>query len=301
VWSTKGGVVGKVNFQTSFRNGHQASYLAKDISYFFNRGSSLENRIESVLNHLREWTGTKSLKQLDNQRIEAFVNTLQDKVQAKELSLKTAENYLSALNRVIEYTNQKLDKGLETISPKQENLSRGSFQFVDRAVSQETHEKFVSFLSAKEDLRSQALTHSITLQREFGLRLRESLAIKEETIREALTTGVLHLSKEDMTKNGREREIPVRTEEQKQALEKAYEFMKENNLFSLVPSQHLKEQYNFAYDMKKEFETQTGEKFNFHGERHAFVQECIAEGIDRQTVSEWLGHNREEITKVYAR
>jgi site-specific recombinase XerD len=293
--------VGKVNFQTSFRNGHQASYLARDISSFFNRGSSLESRIESVLNHLREWTSTKSLKQLDNQKIEAFVDTLRERVEAGELTRKTAENYLSALNRVIEYANFKLEKNLDLISPKQEGLSRGPLQFVDRAVSQATHEKFLSFLAEKQDIRAQALSHSLTLQREFGLRLRESLAIKTETIERALSTGILSLGREDLTKNGREREIPVRTEEQRQALEKAYEFMKENNLFSLAPTQTLKEQYNYAYEVKKEFERTTNESFSFHGERHAFAQQCIAEGVDRQTVSEWLGHGREEITKVYAK
>jgi hypothetical protein len=137
--------VGKTSFQTSFRNAHQASYLARDVALFFNRGSSLENRIETVLNHLREWTSTKSLKQLDSQRIEAFVNTLKEKVEAKELSKKTAENYISALNRIIEYTNMRLDKNLETISPREVNLSRGAFVYQDRAVS--PHDLSLMFLS----------------------------------------------------------------------------------------------------------------------------------------------------------
>ena len=291
----------KTPFQTSFRNGHQASYLARDIASFFNRGTSLENRIESVLNHLREWTGTRSLKQLDNQRIEAFVNILREKVEAGELTRKTAENYISAFNRVIEYVNFKLEKGLETVSPKEAGLSRGSFQFVDRAVSQETHEKFLNFLATKEDIRAQALAHSVELQRAFGLRLRESIAIKETTIREALTTGVLHLTREDGTKNGREREILIRTEEQREALERALEFMKENNLFSLCPTEHLREQYHFAWNVAKEFNREYNENFTFHGERHAFAQECLKEGVDRQTLSGWLGHGREEITRVYAR
>jgi site-specific recombinase XerD len=241
------------------------------------------------------------LKQLDSQRVEAFVSTLQEKVANGELSRKTAENYISALNRVIEYANFRLDKGLETISPKEHGLSRGSFQYVDRAISQETHEKFLSFLSEKQDIRAQALSLSTELQREFGLRLRESLAIKASTIERALETKVLHLGREDGTKNGREREIPIRTEEQREALEKALDFMKEHNLFSLAPTEHLREQYHFAYEVKKEFEAQTGEKFNFHGERHAFAQFWVDQGVDRATVSSWLGHGREEITKVYSK
>jgi site-specific recombinase XerD len=293
--------VAKTSFQTSFKNAHQSSYLARDIASYFNRGSSLENRIESVLNHLREWTGTKGLKQLDSQRIEAFVDTLKEKVEAGELSRKTAENYISALNRIIEYTNARLDRDLQTISPREAGLSRGSFTFVDRAVSQETHEKFLNFLSQKEDIRAQALTHSVELQREFGLRLRESLAIKSTTIERALENGVLHLSKEDGTKNSREREIPVLTNEQKETLQRALDFMKQNDLFSLAPTETLKEQYHFAWNIAKEFERETRESFSFHGERHAFAQACIQAGIDRATVSAWLGHGREEITKVYTK
>jgi site-specific recombinase XerD len=290
-----------LGFQVNFKNEHKASHLAREIAQYFHRGSSLENRIETVLNTLREALGTKSLKKVDQDVARAYVDYLRGKVEAGELSRKTAENYLSAFNRVLEYVNERLNKGLELISPRQEGLSRGSFEFVNRAVSLETHQKFLSFLSEKQDIRAQALSHSVELQREFGLRLRESLAIKETTIERALSTGVLHLTKEDLTKNSREREIPVRTESQREALERAYEFMKENNLFSLAPTEHLKEQYNFAYEMKREFEVQTGEKFNFHGERHAFAQACIEQGIDRQTVSSWLGHGREEITKVYAK
>jgi len=293
--------MGKLGFQVNFKNEHKASFLAKEIASYYHRGTSLENRIETVLNTLREELGVKSLKKVDQDVAKAYVDYLRGQVEAGELSRKTAENYLSALNRVIEYANFRLDKGLETISPREMGLSRGSFVFVDRAVSQKTHEKFVSFLSEKQDIRAQALVHSVELQREFGLRLRESLAIKETTIQKALETGVLHLTKEDLTKNSREREIPIRTEEQRQTLEKAYEFIKENNLFSLAPTTTLREQYNYAYEVKREFERETNEKFNYHGERHAFAQSCIEAGIDRQTVSSWLGHNREEITKVYAK
>jgi site-specific recombinase XerD len=254
-----------------------------------------------VLNQLRETTGVRSLKQLNNEKIQAYVSTLRERVDAGKLSRKTAENYVSALNRIIEYTNQRLESSLETISPRSVGLSRGSFEYRDRAVSLETHQKFLDFLSQKEDLKAQALVHSVELQREFGLRLRESIAIKESTIERALESGILYLGREDGTKNAREREIPVRTEEQRQTLQSVLDFMKEHNLFSLAPTEHLKEQYHFAYEIKKEFEAQTGRKFNYHGERHAFAQSCIQEGIDRQTVSEWLGHSRKEITKVYAK
>jgi site-specific recombinase XerD len=291
--------VGK--FQTSFRNNHNALFLGKAISSYFNRGSSLASTIQTVLNTIRDLTEVKNLKALDERAIQSYISHLQERVSSGDLSRKTAEGYVSGLNRVIEYTNEVLGKSLQTFSPSQLGLSRGPFEYKDRAVSQETHQKFLSFLSQKEDIKAQALSFSVTLQREFGLRLRESIAIKETTIERALETGVLHLGREDCTKNGREREIPLWKESQKEALEKALNFMKENNLFSLAPTEHLREQYNFAYDVMKEFNREHNENYHYHGERHAFAQECIEAGIDRQTVSSWLGHNREEITKVYAK
>jgi len=293
--------MGKLGFQVNFKNEHKASHLAREIAQYFHRGSSLENRIETVLNTLRETLGVKSLKKVDQDVARAYVEHLRERVANNELSQKTAENYISAFNRVLEYTRERLGKNLELISPRVWGLSRGSFEYVDRAVSQETHNRFLNFLSEKQDIRAQALFHSVELQREFGLRLRESLAIKETTIQKALETGVLHLTKEDLTKNSREREIPVRTEEQREALQRAYEFMKENNLSSLIPAETLREQYNYAYNVVKEFNRETGETFHFHGERHSFAQSWIEQGIERQTVSQWLGHNREEITKVYAK
>jgi integrase len=116
-----------------------------------------------------------------------------------------------------------------------------------------------------------------------------------------METGILALGREDGTKNGREREIPIRNEEQREALSQALNFMQEHGLSSLCPTSTLREQYNFAWNIAKEFTKETGEKFTFHGERHAFAQEMISQGVDRQTVSEWLGHGREEVTKVYVK
>jgi len=292
----------KASVQTIFKNEHSASYLARDIASFDNRGSAIEGKIETVLNQLRETTGVRGLKQIDSQVIEAYVSTLQDRVEANELTKHTAETYISALNRIIEYSNHFLDKNLQTVSQSQAGLSRDSFQYVDRSVSKNTHDAFLSFLSSQNnDIKAQALTHSVELQREFGLRLRESLAIKQETIRDALRTNVLHLTGQDGTKNSRSRDIPVKTEKQIEALTSALNFQKENNLRSLIPQETLKQQYSFAKNMQNVFNKSNSDSYyHFHGERHAYAQQRISEGADRLTVSNELGHNRQEVTKIYA-
>jgi len=291
----------KASVQTTFKNEHSASYLARDIAQYFNKGSAIEGKIETMLNTLREVTGVRGLKQIDSQVIEAYVFILQDKVENSELSRHTAETYVSALNRIIEYTNTHLNKNLETVSQSQAGLSRDSFQYVDRSVSKNTHEAFLYFLSQNNDIKAQALSHSVELQRAFGLRLRESLAVKQTTIQQALRTNTLHLTGQDGTKNGRSRDIPILNEQQREILKSVLDFQKQNNLKSLIPAQTLREQYSFAKNTQNTFNKSHDEYYHYHGERHAYAQQRISEGADKLTVSRELGHNRQEVTRVYAK
>ena len=285
--------------QINFRNEHKASFLAMQIAQSFNRGSQTENRIETVLNGLRELTGAKNLKQLDNDKIQTYIDTLHDKLEAGELKSSTVSSYVSALNRVIEYANEHANTKLETINAKDYGLSRGSIEYQNRVVSQDTHNAFKDFLSQQGDIKAQALSHSVDLQREFGLRLRESIQVQKDTIKQALKAGTLHLSREDGTKNSQPRDIPIRTTEQLETLKSALSFMQEHNLKSLAPTEHIKEQYHYAEHIRQEFNQISNAKMDYHGERHHYAQERISEGASPKQVSEELGHHREEILKHY--
>ena len=286
--------------QINFRNEHKASFLAMQIAQSLNRGSSLENRIETVLNSLREITGAKNLKQLSSDKIQTYVDTLRDRLQSGEIKSSTASSYISALNRVIEYTNEHLNRDIQTVSAREVGLSRGGIEHQNRAVSNETHQAFKDFLGQQNDVKAQALQHSVELQREFGLRLRESIQIKQNTIREALKTGILHLDRQDGTKNSQPRNIPIRNEQQIETLKSTLSFMQEHNLKSLAPTDTLKEQYCYAQNIKQEFNRINSDKMDYHGERHYYAQERLEEGATARQVSEELGHHREEILKYYA-
>jgi len=292
----------KASVQTTFKNEHSASYLARDIAQYNNKGSSIEAKIETLLNQLRENLDIKSLKKIDEQVIESYVSTLKDRVEANELSKHTSETYISALNRIIEYTNNFLNKDLQTVSQKEFQLSRGSFEYKDRSVDKSTHDAFLSFLSSQNnDIKAQALEKSVMLQRAFGLRIRESLAIKQTTIQQALKTGNLHLSGQDGTKNSRPRDIPILNEQQREILRSVLDFQKQNNLKSLAPTTHLKQQYSFAKNMQNAFNKSNSDRYyHYHGERHAYAQERLSEGASKIEVSRELGHNRQEVTKTYA-
>ena len=285
--------------QINFRNEHKASYLAHEIAQSLNRGSSLENRLKTILNQIREETGAKNLKQLSNDRIQIYVDTLRDRLEEGEISRATASSYVSALNRIIEYANEHANTKLDTINAKDYGLSRGGIEYRDRVVSQETHNAFKDFLEQQGNTKAQALSYSVELQREFGLRLRESIQIKQDTIKQALKDGVLHLSRQDGTKNSQPRNIPIRNEAQIQALKSALSFMQENNLRSLAPTEHIKEQYYYAQNIKQNFNHISDTKMDFHGERQHYAQERYSEGASLKQISKELGHHRIEILKYY--
>ncbi len=289
--------------QTNFKNSTQTSYLARDIAKNQNKGSATEDKIEVVLNNLREVTGVKSLRHVNNDVIQEYANVLRDRAENGELSGVTASSYAAVLNNVIKYTNEHINnKNLETISAKNYGLSRGTFKFNDNIVNKEAHEQFKEYLESKvDDIRAQALLCSVELQRSVGLRLRESVRITQESIRNALQTNNLHLGKQDGTKNGQERSIPITHTTQKEALKNALEFIEKNDLRSLIPNNsNQNQQLHFAQNTRTTFQIATNTNYQFHGERKFFLNE-IAREFGAKSASEVAGHHREEIIKFYVK
>ena len=287
--------------------------VSKIIAQSLGRGSRTANMARTVMNELKELTGITHLKQLTQEHINTYIAYLQDKVENGELATKTTATYVSALNNVVEYTNKYIEKNnnsLETVSAKENNLSAGSPSDKNPTVSGSVHEQFKNFLEERYmqtgDIRYEALKNSIELARELGLRIRESIAIK---IVDKEVSNNLQLEKQDCTKNSRERDITITRESQINAINNAKEFAKENNLYSLCPSERLKQQIAFAYNVKADFEKEYNVEYKYHGERYAFAQERYQEyreqGMNdkeaRLKLSNDLGHNRIDITNRYLR
>ena len=160
---------------------------------------------------------------------------------------------------------------------------------------------------------------SIQLQRQFGLRMEESLKFK---VGYADKGDHIKL-KASWTKGGREREIPVKTPQQRELLNKIKDFVKnsEHKLNkSLIPDDSKYIQAKWAFQKAIE---RVNIK-NVHGYRHQYAQDRYLEltrmkcpkaggftsyqltkeqkGLDyqaRMIISEELGHSREEITVQY--
>jgi integrase len=154
---------------------------------------------------------------------------------------------------------------------------------------------------------------SLRLQQAFGLRREESIKLRPAW---ADRVEVLHL-KASWTKGGKERDIPIRTEAQRELLQQARQLAGDG---SLIPTE-------MSYrDQLNRFKAQTAQAGidRVHGLRHGYAQARYTDltgwkppaaggptskqlspeqkVIDRQarlTISRELGHEREQITAVY--
>jgi hypothetical protein len=154
---------------------------------------------------------------------------------------------------------------------------------------------------------------SLKLQFAFGLRRAESIKIQPEWA----DRGDKLVLKDSWTKGGREREIPVRNDEQRRLLNEAKQFAGRG---SLIPADK-----SYVEQLRRfEYQCDTAGIHQVHGHRHQYAQTRYREltgwaapaaggprskeltpaqkEIDleaRLTISRELGHEREQITAIY--
>lgn len=247
---------------------------------------------EDGFRHLRA-TGVRS----------KHVEHLVERWHAEGISAGTFKNRMSALRWLAE----KIDK--------QNIVAR------DNAAYGIAERRYVTNISKAHELDADKLAAvsdpytalSLRLQEAFGLRREESIKLRPTIADQG---DVLHL-RASWTKGGKERDIPIRTVEQRALLQEAKELA---GAGSLIPSaMSYKDQLN-------RFKAQTAQAGidRVHGLRHHYAQTRYAEltgwkspaaggptsnqlspaqkAIDRQarlTISRELGHEREAITAVY--
>jgi hypothetical protein len=259
-----------------------------------------ERLLTMVANQLHEG-GFKNLRAqgLRTKHIEHLVT----RWQAEDASSGTLKNRMAALRWVAEKI------GKENIVAR-ENAAYGiaNRQFV-------TNESKAKALDAAKlgKVTDPYTAMSLQLQEAFGLRREESIKIQPGWADRGDTLAL----KASWTKGGKEREIPVRSDAQRQLLDQAKALADKG---SLIPAdKSYKDQLN-------RFKAQTAFAGidRVHGLRHAYAQTRYLEmtgwrapavggptsrqlspqmkEIDRQarlTISRELGHEREQITAVY--
>ena len=238
-------------------------------------------------------------RSLKPKHIEALVAQWQE----KSLSIGTIKNRMAA----IRWWATKINK--QNVVAR----SNAHYGIPDR--------RFVTNESKAKDLTREQLGKvkdehvrmSLELQRAFGLRREEAMKFQP-----SYADKGDHLQlKASWTKGGKPRTIPIRTEAQRDILDKARDLA---GLGSLIPSQR-----SYVYQLRVyEGNTLRAGLSRMHGLRHAYAQEryeeltgwsCSAMGgpdrkslsleqreLDRETrliISQELGHEREQVTAAY--
>ena len=181
--------------------------------------------------------------------------------------------------------------------------------------------KYVTNVSKARELTSGDLSKatdpytrmSLKLQSAFGLRRAESIKIQPWWA----DRGDKLVLKDSWTKGGREREVPIRNEAQRQVLDEAKQFAGRGSLIPADKS-YIEQLRRFEYQCEK------AGIHEVHGHRHQYAQTRYREltgwaapaaggprskdltaaqkAIDREarlTISQELGHERENISAVY--
>jgi integrase-like protein len=232
------------------------------------------------------------------------VEKLVERWLAEKLSPGTIKNRLSALR----WWAQKIGK--ENIIAR----SNAAYGIPDRVYVTNISKAKELAMDQLQQIRTDCIRISLRLQASFGLRRAESIKI----VPKWADRGDRLVLKDSWTKGGREREIPVRTLEQRQLVDEAKVLAKGKSL--VAPG------YKTYYAYIKHFRHECGRVgiHAFHGHRHLYAQErykeltgreCPARGgtkskqltsrqkaIDREArevISRERGHGREQVTAVY--
>ena len=260
----------------SIKNESKISFLAKEISEFIKRGSSTAEKLSATIREIKSQTGIKTLKDLEQSHINNMITGLKNNVSSKTMSLSNANSYISSINNIVRYLDRD---DLHVIKASDFGLSRNISEKdgINKENSRESAAAFKTWLDQKyaqtNDLRYVSLKYAVNIQ-SVNLRLRESLQIK--LLNKDLSGNILKVSaKGDGSKNSREREIKLNSE-QKNTLLEAKAFLKENHLRNLNIGT-IKQGRNFANNTLKSFRAETNLCFHYHGERHWTSHEAYKE------------------------
>lgn len=281
---------------TKFNNSRNAGFVARDVVKNMGRGSTTAKKIVIVFDEIHEREHISSIPRINNDVIKNYESYLISAVSNKSLKPHTAQGYASALNAISSYINLRTDKGLNKISAFAAGI-KNKLEYGGKETPQTLYDKVYSQLKENQQIK-------LELQRYLGLRVQESHCIKKLSIKNALSTGILHLEgKLDRTKNTRSRDITIRTEQQKEVLTRTLDYMERNGQKSMIENDKSwrQAQGKFYRDMAKVGFTKANNAGHNapHGNRHFFVKQTFILTASKPTVSSEIGHSENRSTDIY--
>lgn len=193
-----------------------ANNAARDGSLSYSSAATIGDRWQAFAEWARE-EGVRWLEDVDRGLVTEYGQELAEKVEAGEMAASTAQNYLSAVNTVMGLATHGQ---WESVSPTRECGIPERSTIREEAPAALDRETYGRALDAVRDALGDRAAAIVELAREFGLRSKESsLLDARSAYAEAVERGFVTVS--EGTKGGREREVPITSDRQIAALERA--------------------------------------------------------------------------------
>ena len=206
--------LGSRNMGTAGQYALNNSARAGEVS--FSTAATNGDRWESFASWAKD-EGVNKMENVTPELVKEYGRELAEKVKIGELSASTAQNYVSAVNSVMNIATKNEWK---SISPTKDcGIDQRSHVREDApgALDREASSRAIDAVRAEVSERAGAV---VELCRELGLRSKEaSLIYARAALAEAKERGAVTV--DAGTKGGREREVPITSPAQVQALERA--------------------------------------------------------------------------------
>lgn len=284
---------------------------ARDGAVSFSTAATNGDRWEAFAAWAKD-EGVKKMENVTAELVKEYGKELAEKVNSGEMSAATAQNYVSAINSVMAIATQG---DWKSVSPTKDcSISERSQvrQDAPGALDREAVSRAVEAVRAEVGERAGAV---VELCRELGLRSKEaSLIDARAALAEAKERGAITV--DAGTKGGREREVPITSEAQVQALERAATAQGSDR--SMVPAgeswaswregdlrsaRELVQEHTGGglHDLRASYACERYEALTGHAAPCAGgeIADRDRDQAARLAVAEELGHGRAEITAEY--
>ena len=284
---------------------------ARDGAVSFSTAATNGDRWESFAAWAKE-EGVKKMENVTQELVKEYGQELAEKVKNGEMSASTAQNYVSAVNSVM---NIATNNEWKSVSPTKDcGIDQRSHVREDApgALDREAVSRAVEAVRAEVGERAGAV---VELCRELGLRSKEaSLIDARAALAEAKDRGAITV--DAGTKGGREREVPITSPAQVEALQRAATAQGADR--SMIPADQSWSQWREGelrearelvqaatggglHDLRAAYACERYESLAGHAApcTGAAIQDKDRDAAARMAVAEELGHGRIDVVAEY--
>lgn len=255
--------------------------------------------VDRFARHLADRYNLQKFGNVQGKHLRTYI----EEMKSKGLSASTIKTDLSAIRMYHDATPFAKHKLPDN---KAFDLERRSFGGVNRTWDKR---EYSGMLHLARDLGRHDIANILQLGREAGLRIHECTRLDRATAERALQTGCLHVK----GKGGLERDVPLRSTAKSALRDAIARIERGQKLFvrhehGQKTHQQIKSVQDFICNHRSKFAGGSREaNMTFHGLRHSFAREeyetRVAQGLTelkaRREVSQLLGHERDDVTRIY--